>query len=160
MTHTRITPPTRSMLVGAMADGAFKVVLGVAFLGGAARLGELLGVTSWLMALSGVALLIGGGAEIGYVRRRSTRISTLLMAAYDDDWTVAAIVGLVMAWRGGDMGGEVWVGYQVVAPLAFAALLIAATPLPASGISPSEEPGRDRPRKHSPSGNTLETHDR
>lgn len=159
MTHTRIMPPARSMLMGAMADGAFKVVLGVAFLGGATRLGELLGVASWLMLLSGIALLIGGGVEIGYVRRRSTRTSTLLMAAYDGGWTVAAIVGLVIAWRGGDMGGEVWVGYQVVAPLAFAALLIAATPLPASGISPSEEPGRDRPRKHTPPRDTMETHD-
>lgn len=160
MTHTRITPPARSMLVGAIADGAFKVALGVAFLGGAAHLGELLGVTSWLMALSGVALLIGGGVEIGYVRRRSTRTSTRFMAAYDGGWTVAAIVGLGVAWRGGDMGGEIWVGYQVVAPLAFAALLIAATPLPASGISPSEEPGRDRPRKHTPPRDTMETHDR
>ncbi|MEC3891044.1 hypothetical protein [Nocardiopsis sp. LDBS1602] len=159
MTHTRTTPPARSMLVGAMADGAFKVALGVAFLGGATRLGELLDVTPWLMTLSGVALLIGGGVEIGYVRRRSTRTSTLLMAAYDGGWTVAAIVGLVIAWRGGDMGGEIWIGYQAVAPLAFAALLIAAPSSP-SEASRTDDPAGDRPRKRTLPRDTVETHDR
>jgi predicted phage tail protein len=52
---------------------AFEVVLGAAFLVCAVRLGHLLGVSAWLMIVSGAALLVGGGAEITYVRRRMAR---------------------------------------------------------------------------------------
>ncbi|MGW2018656.1 hypothetical protein [Streptomyces sp. NPDC001927] len=118
---------TRSM-AGVIADGVFKVVLAVAFLAGAAPLGRLLGTSTWLMAAAGVALLIGGGIEIAYMRRRSMRTYTRLMVAYDSGWVLAALVGVLIAWQGGSGGGEVWVGYQTVAPFAFAALLLAAGP--------------------------------
>ncbi|NEE38689.1 hypothetical protein G3M53_76515, partial [Streptomyces sp. SID7982] len=52
-------------MVGAAADGAFKVVLAVVFVAGAAPLGELLGAPAWLMAVAGVALLVGGVTELG-----------------------------------------------------------------------------------------------
>jgi hypothetical protein len=116
-------------LAGVIADGAFKVVLGAAFIIGAARLGDLLGVPSWLMAVSGVALLIGGGIEIGYVRSRPMRTYTRLMVAYDSGWVLATLAGLLMAWRGSGAGGEVWIGYQTAVPIAFAALLVAAAPV-------------------------------
>ncbi|MGE7386364.1 hypothetical protein ACQKM2_12900 [Streptomyces sp. NPDC004126] len=114
--------------VGAIADGAFKVLLGVVCIAGAAPLGRLLGTPAWLMVVSGVALLVGGGVGIGYVRSRSVRTYTRLMVAYDGGWVLAALAGLVMAWRGSGAGGEVWMRYQTVAPLAFAALLFAAAP--------------------------------
>ncbi|MCX5610273.1 hypothetical protein OHA89_03095 [Streptomyces sp. NBC_01546] len=117
------------MLAGAVADGVFKVMLGAAFIIGAVRLGDLLGVPAWLMAVSGVALLIGGGIEIGYVRSRPMTTYMRLMVAYDIGWVLAALAGLLMAWRGGSAGGEVWIGYQVAAPVALAALLVAATPV-------------------------------
>ncbi|MFD8530066.1 hypothetical protein ACFV0L_21885 [Streptosporangium canum] len=127
MTQTRtVTSPATRQLAGVIADGAFKVVLGVAFIIGAARLGDLLGVPSWLMAVSGVALLIGGGIEIGYVRSRPMRTYTRLMVAYDSGWVLATLAGLLMAWRGSGAGGEVWIGYQTAVPIAFAALLVAA----------------------------------
>lgn len=115
-------------MVGAIADGAFKVLLGAVCIAGAAPLGRLLGTPAWLMVVSGAALLIGGGVGIGYVRSRSVRTYTRLMVAYDSGWVLAALAGLVMAWRGSGAGGEVWMGYQTVAPLAFAALLAAAGP--------------------------------
>ncbi|WP_037935453.1 hypothetical protein [Streptosporangium roseum] len=128
MTQSRtvISPATRQ-LVGVIADGAFKVLLGAAFIIGAARLGDLLGVPSWLMAVSGVALLIGGGIEIRYVRSRPMLTYTRLMVAYDSGWVLATLAGLLMAWRGSSAGGEVWIGYQTAVPIAFAALLVAAT---------------------------------
>ncbi|MCX5161827.1 hypothetical protein OOK39_21560 [Streptomyces sp. NBC_00264] len=115
--------------VGAVADGAFKVLLGAAGIAGAAPLGRLLGTPAWLMAVSGVALLIGGGIEIGYTRSRSMRTYTRLMIAYDSGWVSAALAGLLMARQGSGAGGEVWVGYQTAAPILFAALLIAAAPV-------------------------------
>ncbi|MEU9713984.1 hypothetical protein [Streptomyces sp. NPDC047976] len=131
MTEVVVARRMSRQKAGAIADGAFKVLLGAVCIAGAAPLGRLLGTPAWLMAVSGAALLIGGGAGMGYVRSRSMRTYTRLMVAYDGGWVVAALAGLVMAWQGSGAGGEVWMGYQAVAPLAFAALLAAAAPAPA-----------------------------
>ncbi|MER5367978.1 hypothetical protein [Streptomyces sp. NPDC002722] len=128
--------------VGAVADGAFKVLLGAAGIAGAAPLGRLLGTPAWLMAVSGVALLIGGGIEIGYTRSRSTRTYTRLMIAYDSGWVSAALAGLLMARQGSGAGGEVWVGYQTAAPILFAALLIAAAPVRMTSDARAENTAR------------------
>ncbi|MFD8742520.1 hypothetical protein [Streptomyces sp. NPDC059616] len=128
--------------VGAVADGAFKVLLGAAGIAGAAPLGRLLGAPAWLMAVSGVALLIGGGIEIGYTRSRSTRTYTRLMIAYDSGWVSAALAGLLMARQGSGAGGEVWVGYQTAAPILFAALLIAAAPVRMTSDARAENTAR------------------
>ncbi|MEV6479316.1 hypothetical protein [Streptomyces sp. NPDC051576] len=112
--------------VGVIGDGAFKVLLAVVYIAGAGPLGRLLGVSVWLMVASGVALLIGGGTEIGYTSSRSMRTYTKLMVAYDSGWVLTALAGLLMAWRASSAGGEVWMGYQAAAPMVFAALLIAA----------------------------------
>ncbi|MER5630378.1 hypothetical protein [Streptomyces nitrosporeus] len=115
--------------VGAVADGAFKVLLAAVWIAGAAPLGRLLGTPAWLMAASGVALLIGGGVEVGYTRSRSMLTYTRLMIAYDSGWVLTALAGLLMARQGSGAGGEVWMGYQTAAPLVFAAVLVAATPV-------------------------------
>ncbi|MFE9121736.1 hypothetical protein [Streptomyces sp. NPDC007172] len=124
-----VAPRVTRQTVGAIADGAFKVVLAAVCIAGAAPLGRLLGTPAWLMIVSGVALLIGGGFEIGYTRSRSMRTYTRLMIAYDAGWVLTALAGLLMAWQGSSAGGEVWMGYQSVAPLVFAALLVAAAPM-------------------------------
>lgn len=131
-------PRVTRRTAGALADGAFKVVLGAACLAGAAPLGRLLGTPAWLMAVAGVGLLIGGGVGIGCTRSRSQRTYVRLMVAYDSGWVLATLTGLLLAWRGGTAGGEVWVGYQAAASVAFAALLIAAAPAQAA---PDTEPG-------------------
>lgn len=128
--------------VGAVADGAFKVLLGAAGIVGAAPLGRLLGTPAWLMAVSGVALLIGGGIEIGYTRSRSMRTYTRLMIAYDSGWVLTALAGLLMARQGSGAGGEVWMGYQTAAPVLFAALLIAATPVQMASDTHTENSAR------------------
>ncbi|MFD4543020.1 hypothetical protein [Streptomyces bauhiniae] len=122
---SRVTRQT----AGALADGAFKVVLAAVYIIGAAPLGRLLGTPTWLMVVSGLALLIGGGIEIGYTRSRSMRTYTRLMIAYDAGWVLTALTGLLMAWQGSGAGGEMWMGYQTAAPLVFGALLIAAAPV-------------------------------
>ncbi|MFD5099844.1 hypothetical protein [Streptomyces albidochromogenes] len=121
---SRVTRQT----VGAIADGAFKVLLAAVSIAGAAPLGRLLGTPAWLMVVSGVALLIGGGIEIKYTSSRSMRTYTQLMIAYDSGWVLAALTGLLMAWQGSRAGGEVWMGYQTGGPVVFAALLAAAAP--------------------------------
>ncbi|MFF0111459.1 hypothetical protein [Streptomyces prasinus] len=123
-----VTSRVTRRTAGAVADGAFKVLLAAVYIAGAAPLGRLLGTPAWLMAVSGVALLIGGGVEIGYTRSRSMRTYTHFMIAYDSGWVLATLTGLLMAWQGSSAGGEVWVGYQTAAPLVFAALLLAAAP--------------------------------
>lgn len=133
------TPAATYRVVGIVADGAVKVLLGAAFLIGATRLGDLLGVPTWLMITSGVVLLAAGGVEIRYVRRRRLRTYTLLMIAYDSGWTLTALTGLLTAWRGG-AGGEVWMGYQAVAPLVFAALLLASAPVPEASGARADDP--------------------
>lgn len=121
-------PQVTRKKVGAIADGAFKVLLAAVYIVGVAPLGRLLGTPAWLMVVSGVTLLIGGGIEIGYTRIRSMCTYTRLMVAYDSGWVLTALVGALMAWQGSSAGGEVWIGYQTAAPIAFAALLIAAKP--------------------------------
>ncbi|WP_329463909.1 hypothetical protein [Streptomyces sp. NBC_01431] len=124
-----LAPRVTRQTVGAIADGGFKVLLAVVYIAGAAPLGRLLGTPAWLMVVSGVALLIGGGVETGYTRSRSMRTYTRLMIAYDSGWVLTALAGLLMAWRGGSAGGEVWMGYQTAAPIVFAALLVGAAPV-------------------------------
>ncbi|MFJ9673305.1 hypothetical protein ACIRP5_21260 [Streptomyces sp. NPDC101221] len=131
-------PRVTRQTAGALADGAFKVALGAACLAGAAPLGRLLGTPTWLVAVAGVGLLIGGGVGIACTRSRSQRTYVRLMVAYDSGWVLATLTGLLLAWRGGTAGGEVWVGYQAAASVAFAALLIAAAPAQAA---PDTEPG-------------------
>ncbi|MFY4719283.1 hypothetical protein [Streptomyces sp. LaBMicrA B280] len=134
---SRVTRQT----VGAIADGAFKVLLAAVCIAGAAPLGRLLGTPAWLMVASGVALLIGGGIEIRYTRSRSMRTYTQLMIAYDSGWVLTALTGFLMARQGSTVGGEVWMGYQTAAPIAFAALLIAAAPMRrTSGAQPDTSP--------------------
>ncbi|MFD7887337.1 hypothetical protein ACFV3O_02360, partial [Streptomyces albidoflavus] len=91
---------------------------------GAVRLGGLLGTPVWLVAVAGVVLLIGG-VELAYTGSGSMRLYTRLMIGYDSGWVLAALAGLLVAWRGGGAGGEVWMGYQVAAQAAFAGVLIA-----------------------------------
>ncbi|MFI0737355.1 hypothetical protein ACH4PU_04455 [Streptomyces sp. NPDC021100] len=117
------------MRAGVVSDGVFKVVLGAAFVIGASWLDGPLGAPSWLLIASGVALLAGGGVELGYVRRRPLAGYLRLMIAYDGGWALATLAALLVAWRGGTAGGEIWLGYQAAAPLAFAALLTCAAPV-------------------------------
>ncbi|MFE3261924.1 hypothetical protein ACFXPS_25070 [Nocardia sp. NPDC059091] len=137
-TQAMTTTATRRT-VGIIADGSVKVLLAVAYTIGAAPLGHRLGVEAWLMVVCGVALLIGGGIEIGYVRSRPVRTYTRLMVAYDSGWVLATLAGLLLAWQGNSAAGEVWIGYQAAAPLVLAALLVAATPMPADSSTPAED---------------------
>ncbi|MEY6564943.1 hypothetical protein AB8B12_08335 [Streptomyces sp. PGLac3x] len=110
---------------GAVADGGFKIVLAVAYMAGAGPLARLLGTPVWLVVVAGVVLLVGGGVELAYTGSRSMRTYTRLMVGYDSGWVLAALAGLLVAWRGGGVGGEVWMGYQVVAQAVFAVVLVA-----------------------------------
>ncbi|MER0447237.1 hypothetical protein ABR738_22255 [Streptomyces sp. Edi4] len=130
MTRTVVHTAARRTRAGIVGDGVFKVVLAAVYLVGAVPLGRLLGVSGWLMAVSGVALLACGGIEIRHARDRSARTCLRLMAAYDIGWVVTAAVGLLLARQSSTAGGEVWVGYQAAAAVAFAALLLAADPAP------------------------------
>lgn len=113
-------------VVGTIADGVFKVALAAGYTIGAAPLGELLGVPGWLMTASGVVLLICGAAEIGYLRTRTMRTYLRLMITYDGCWALVTLAALLLAWLGSEAGGEVWIGYQLAAPVVFAASLAAA----------------------------------
>ncbi|MEU8620644.1 hypothetical protein [Streptomyces sp. NPDC048623] len=137
-----VTPSATRRSAGIIADGVFKVLLGAAYLIGASRLGDLLGVSAWLMGVSGVALLIGGGIEITLVHSRPLRAYVWLMVGYDTGWVLTALAGLLMTWRDGSAGGEVWIGYQTAAPLVFAALLSAATPVPSASDARAEDSER------------------
>ncbi|GAA0930599.1 hypothetical protein [Nonomuraea longicatena] len=121
------TRPSAFLLVGVIADGAFKAVLGAAFIVGAAWIGELLGVAAWLMVVAGAVLVITGTIEMGYVRRRPMSTYLRLMIAYDGGWVLTALAGVLLAWRGNGAGGEMWIGYQSIAPIAFTALLLTGT---------------------------------
>ncbi|WP_112491388.1 hypothetical protein [Streptomyces bacillaris] len=122
-----------SKLAGAISDGAFKVLLGAA-LAVSPTFGSLFGVPAWLMVVTGSAVLISGTVEIVYGPRRSMAACVRLMFVYDIGWTVATAVALGVAWLGSTAGGEIWAGYQAVASLAFAVLLLRA---PASAAPPA-----------------------
>ncbi|MEU9803213.1 hypothetical protein [Streptomyces sp. NPDC051000] len=138
----QVTPPMTRRMAGVIGDGVFKMLFAVVYIAGAAPLGRLLGVSAWLMVASGLALLIGGGIEIRYARSRPMRTHTRLMVAYDSGWVLAALAGLLMARQGSGAGGEVWIGYQAAAPVAFAALLAAASPTQTASRVRAEHPAR------------------
>jgi hypothetical protein len=119
-------PPDARQRIGIIADSAVKMLLAAAFLVGAAPLGRLFGVPIWLMIASGAALLICGGIEIKHLRTRPARTYVRLMVGYDAGWVLATLAALPPLWGSSDAGGEVWLGYQTVAPLAFATLLLTA----------------------------------
>ncbi|MEW9512348.1 hypothetical protein [Streptomyces bacillaris] len=127
-----------SKLAGAISDGAFKVLLGAA-LAVSPTFGSLFGVPAWLMVVTGSAVLISGTVEIVYGPRRSMAACVRLMFVYDIGWTVATAVALGVAWLGSTAGGEIWAGYQAVASLAFAVLLLRA-PASAAPASPPATP--------------------
>ncbi|MGW7102857.1 hypothetical protein [Streptomyces sp. NPDC054838] len=139
-----VTPSVTRRTVGIIADGVFKVLLAAVYIFGAAPLGRLLGVPAWLLVVSGVALLIGGGIEIGYVRSRPVRTYMRLIVAYDGGWVLAAVAGLLMGWQGSSAGGEVWIGYQTAAPVVLAALLVAANPTQTASGTRTEDPTQRR----------------
>ncbi|MFI5676478.1 hypothetical protein [Streptomyces cellulosae] len=139
---TQVAPPMTCRMAGIIADGVFKVLLAAVCIGGAAPFGRLLGVSACLMVVSGLALLVGGGIEIRYMRRRPLRTYTRLMVAYDSGWVLTTLAGLLMARQGSSAGGEVWIGYQITAPVAFAALLAAATPTQTTSNARAEHSAR------------------
>jgi hypothetical protein len=116
----------RKESAGIIADGAFKVVLGVVFVAGAGWVGERLGVATALTMIAGVALVVAGGVEIKFVNLRARTTYLRLMVAYDVGWVLAAVAGSLVAWQGSTSGGEVWIWYQVIAPVAFVVLLLTA----------------------------------
>jgi hypothetical protein len=56
------------------------------------------------------------------------------MVAYDSGWVLSALGGALLAWQGSSAGGEVWIGYQIAAPIVFAALLAAANPAQTASV--------------------------
>lgn len=141
MSDTKTSTP---QVVGVIADGVVKVLLAAVYIVGAAAVGQRLGVEAWLMVVGGAILLAGGGIELGYVRSRPMRTYTRLMVAYDSGWVLATLAGLFLAWQGSAIGGEVWIGYQTVAPIAFAALLV-STPMRAESSTVDTERRRVGP---------------
>ncbi|WP_411079275.1 hypothetical protein [Streptomyces sp. cmx-18-6] len=133
------------MLAGAIGDGVFKVVLGAVLVVGSARFDDLLGVPAWSLVIAGAALLIGGGIEVRYVRRRAMATCLRLMIAYDGGWVLATALALVTAWQGSTLGGEIWIAYLTVAPLVFAALLVGAAAASVRSSTPGTPAGDRAP---------------
>ncbi|MFG3520757.1 hypothetical protein ACGF5S_10860 [Nocardia nova] len=125
MIRTSFTPVTGQAL-GVVADGTVKIVLAAVYIIGADSLSHRLGVATWLMIACAAALLIAGAGEFAYLRSRPMGTYMRLMIGYDTGWTVVTLVALLLAWQGNGTAGELWIGYQTLAPLAFAVLLGAA----------------------------------
>ncbi|MFE9104895.1 hypothetical protein [Actinomadura geliboluensis] len=133
-------PPDARQRTGIIADSAVKALLGAAFLLASAPLGRLFGVSTWLMAASGAALLICGAIEIKHLRSRPARTYVRLMVGYDAGWGLATLAALLPLWGSSGAGGEVWIGYQIAAPLVFATLLLTAAPSRASSQPSATDP--------------------
>ncbi|MBF6276977.1 MULTISPECIES: hypothetical protein [Nocardia] len=122
MIRTSFTPVTGHAL-GVVADGTVKIVLAAVYIIGAESLSHRLGVATWLMIACAAALLIAGAGEFAYLRSRPMSTIMRLMIGYDTGWTVVTLVALLLAWQGNRAAGELWIGYQTLAPLLFATLL-------------------------------------
>lgn len=118
--------PIAGQAVGILADGAVKILLAIAYVVGAESLSHRLGVATWLLIACAAALLITGGSELAYLRNRPMNTYLRLMIGYDSGWSIVTVVALLLAWQGNRAAGELWIGYQTIAPLAFTVLLIAA----------------------------------
>lgn len=125
MIRTPLTPIT-GQAVGILADAAVKILLAAVCLVGVESLSHRLGVAAWLLIACAAALLVAGGSELAYLRSRPMSTYMRLMIGYDSGWSIVTAAALLLAWQGHRTAGELWIGYQTIAPLAFAALLIAS----------------------------------
>lgn len=121
------SPATGGMRLGIIGDGVFKIVLAAAYVMAALPLGGLLGVAAWLMITTGALVLTCGMTEIWYAGIRPARTYLRFLALYDTGWVLATLAALLMARQAGTGGGETWMGYQAVAAMVLAILLMAGT---------------------------------
>ncbi|MEV5652561.1 hypothetical protein AB0L57_30290 [Nocardia sp. NPDC052254] len=117
--------PVTARTFGILADGAFKVLLAGVYALGAGPLSHRLAVPPWLLIVCGAALLVGGVSELGYLRSRPVSAYLPLMIAYDSGWVAVTVAALLLARQDTRWAAELWIGYQTLAPLAFAAVLAA-----------------------------------
>ncbi|OXR40763.1 hypothetical protein B7C42_07187 [Nocardia cerradoensis] len=138
MIRTPLTPIT-GQAVGILADGAVKILLAVVYIVGVESLSHRLGVAAWLLIACAAALLVAGGSELAYLRSRAVSTYMRLMIGYDSGWSIVTAVALLLAWQGNRTAGELWIGYQTIAPLAFIALLVMADGRDPAGLGGAPE---------------------
>lgn len=112
------------MRAGIVADGVFKLTFGAAYLIACVSLACALRVSLWIIVLSGIAVTLVGASEARLASRRTTRVFLVSLALYDGIWVLVTVAALLLAYAGGPFGGELWLGYQIVAAATLTATLL------------------------------------
>ncbi|QPZ38695.1 hypothetical protein [Paramicrobacterium chengjingii] len=120
--HT--SQPRGVVRAGIVADGIFKLALGAAYLIACVPLASTLGVATWVIILAGITVALVGASEARLASRRTTRTFLVSLALYDGLWVLVTVAALLLASAGSPFGGELWLGYQIVAAATLTATLL------------------------------------
>lgn len=107
--------PTGGIRWGIVADGIFKLVLGIAYILACVPISSALDISVTLTVLAGVTVLLVGAAEIKFLNSRTARSYLLSLVFYDGGWVLVTVVALIAFFSEGVNLGGLWMGYQVVA---------------------------------------------
>lgn len=116
-----MTAGRRLLRIGFLADGLFKLLVAVLYLGWSTMFSDLLGVPGWLPVLAALMVALSAAAEIRYALTDGAGTHTMLLVVYDGTWLLATLFALVL---GAGAGGWVWLGFQGIASPVLAALFL------------------------------------
>ena len=119
----RIDSGSRSIRIGVLADGVFKIVLAAAYAAFSAPLSNALDVPGWIIQATAILVAGSGIAEI-VASRHPERRQVIMLAVYDSAWVVASGVAVLTAGRGVGGSGSAWFLFQAIASIILAALFL------------------------------------
>lgn len=115
----------RLLRLGFLADGLFKLLVAVFYLGWSTLVSDLLGVPGWVPVLAALMVALSAAAEIRYALVDGAGTHTMLLVLYDGSWVLATLLALVL---GAGAGGWVWLGFQAIASPVLAVLFLRRRP--------------------------------
>ncbi|MCW4457154.1 hypothetical protein [Microbacterium sp. MPKO10] len=116
--------PRGATRAGVVADGFFKMTLGLVYLVACVPLASALGVPVWLAILAGITVALVGMTEARLASHRTTRSLLVSLALYDGLWVLVTIAALLLASGDSSLGGVLWLGYQIIAAVILTATLV------------------------------------
>lgn len=128
-------PATGGTRWGILADGGFKILLGIAYVIACVPMSLALGVEIILTVATGMAVLSVGVAEIAFANARTPRSYLLSLGIYDGGWLIVSAVAVVSFFSGGPKMGSLWLGYQAIAAITLTAILFSPVGRVHRGVS-------------------------
>jgi len=111
---------------GFLADGAWKILVGIAMLVLRGVLVERYDAPSPLLVVTAVVVMACGLAEALYAVRDGAGSRVPLLIAYDSGWVLVSVVALLLARTAAGPAWRLWLGYQLVVAIVVGTLFALA----------------------------------